>query len=223
MANFLQTENGEKIAYNLFEVKNPGGLVLMIPMMPAVKESWNELAEKLREQGFESLAIDLRGHGESSGGPDGYLNFSDQEHQAGILDLSAAADFLIRGMPERFVKQKKITLIGASIGANLVLQYLSEHLKIKKAVLLSAGLNYRGIETLPLAKKLKKGQEIFFISARDDSRAGGNNAEQNQKIYDLIPDYAAKKIKIYETGGHGTNLFKSHPELFDLIIEFIQK
>ena len=219
---FLTTEDGVKIAANLYLAESPKGWIVFSHMMPAVKESWNDLAEIFYGAGHESIAIDLRGHGESvSGGfasKLNYQNFSDAEHQKSILDFEAAAYFLIK---ERKAAADKVAFIGASIGANLSLQYISEHSEFKTAILLSPGLDYRGVKTEPLARNLKAGQKVFFVSAKDDVRSGGDNAEENQKLYDLIPAGAEKKIKIYETGGHGTDIFKKHPELAELVKDFI--
>ncbi|MEK7097196.1 MAG: hypothetical protein AAB859_02645, partial [Patescibacteria group bacterium] len=64
--------------------------------------------------------------------------------------------------------------------------------------------------------------KVFFISAKDDIRSGGNNnAEENQELYDLTPLGIEKQIKIYETGGHGTDVLKTQPELDGLIKDFI--
>ncbi|TSC63142.1 MAG: alpha/beta hydrolase fold protein, partial [Parcubacteria group bacterium Athens0416_74] len=103
--------------------------VLLLHMMPATKESWNEFAPKLQSEGYQVLAIDLRGHGESSAGPEGFRNFSDLDHQKTIFDLDAGIEFL----ETKGVKQNNLVLIGASIGANLALQCLTEHQEIKKA------------------------------------------------------------------------------------------
>lgn len=219
---FLTTKDGVKIAANLYPTESLAGWIIFSHMMPAVKESWNDLMAELQGAGYESLAIDLRGHGESvSAGTQklNYRNFSDAEHQKSILDLEAAVEFLTK---ERKAAAGKIYFIGASIGANLSLQYISEHPEFKTAVLLSPGLNYRGIETEPLAKNLKAGQKVFFVSAKDDVRSGGNNnAEENKRLYDLIPAGAGKKIQIYANGGHGTDILKSQPKLMNLIKDFI--
>ena len=182
--------------------------------MPATKESWTELAKNFQNAGYENLAIDLRGHGESDGGPDGYKSFADSQHQKSILDLEAAANYLIK---ERQATSDKIIFIGASIGANLSLQYISEHSEFKTAVLLSPGLNYRGIKTESLAKNLRAGQKVFFVSSRDD----GENAEENQKLYQSVPAGVEKEIKIYEAAGHGTTILENEQELKNLILEFL--
>ena len=215
---FLTTKDNVKIAANLYEVENPIGWLVLVHMMPATKESFNDLAQRLQNLGYESIAIDLRGHGESDKGPNGFLKFSDSEHQKSILDLEAAVDYLIKN---RKATPDKISFIGASIGANLSLQYISEHPEFKTVVLLSPGLNYRGIKTEPLVKNLKTGQKVFFVSAADDPNSK-NNAEENQRLHDLVPNGVEKRIKIYERGGHGTDILKNQLELTSLIIEFIK-
>jgi len=212
---FLSTKDDVKIAADLYEVENPAGWLVLIHMMPAMKESWLNPAEEFANQGYESIAIDLRGHGESDEGPDGYKSFSDSQHQKSILDLEAAANYLIQ---DRGATQDKISFIGASIGANLSLQYISENPEFKTAVLLSPGLNYRGIKTEPLVKNLKAGQKVFFISSRDD----GENAGENQKLYDLALAGIEKEIKIYEAAGHGTTILEKESELKNLILEFLR-
>lgn len=216
---FLTTDDGVKIAADLYLVEKPLGWLILTHMMPAIKESWRGFAGDLQNLRYESITIDLRGHGESSGGPDGFLNFSDLEHQKSILDLKAAVNYL---MKKRGATPDKISFIGASIGANLSLQYIANPpdsgQEFKTAILLSPGLNYRGIKTEPMVKNLKSDQKIFFVSAKDD----GNNAEENQKLFDSTPANVQKKIQIYETGGHGTDILENQPKLKNLIIEFLK-
>ncbi len=211
----LIASDGRKIAANLFAASQPKGWLLLAHMMPADKESWNEFAGFMREAGYESLAIDLRGHGESDGGPRGYQNFSDDQHQQGILDLRAGWEFLKsrRAVPE------KTGLVGASIGANLSLQLAVENPKFKKLVLLSAGLNYRGIDARDLMAKLAEDLAVLLATSRDD----GDNADQNNVLYDLIKS-SRKKMLVYLQGGHGTDIFKTdeQPNLAEAIRNFIE-
>lgn len=210
---YLTAKDNIKIAANFYGLENPLGWLVLVHMMPAAKESWDDLAKNFQNVGYESLAIDLRGHGESDAGPNGYGNFSDADHQKSILDLEAAVDYLVK---ERQATSDKIIFIGASIGANLSLQYISENPEFKSAVLLSAGLNYRGIKTEPLVKNLKSGQKLFFVSSRND----GENTKENQKLYEIVPNGVEKEIKIYEAAGHGTTILEKEPELKNLILEF---
>lgn len=211
---FLTAQDNVKIVADLYDIEKPVNWLVLSHMMPATKESWQNFAEEMRKKEYGSIAIDLRGHGESEGGPKGFLNFKNEEHQNSILDIQAAVDYLIKN---KKTTNNKIIFIGASIGANLSLQYISEHPEYKTAILLSPGLNYRGIKTEPMAKKIKSKQNVFFISARDD----GENAEENQKLYNLTPT-VNKKIQIYKTGGHGTDILKNQSDLINLIFEFIK-
>lgn len=215
----LKTRDGVALAANFYSTQpdQASSWAVLTHMMPATKESWNELADLLQKNGIASIAVDLRGHGQSEGGPDGYKQFNDAQHQLSIHDLDAAADFL----KQRGAAPEKTVFIGASIGANLSLQYIAEHPEFKTAILLSPGLNYRGIETLPSAKNLKSDQRVFFISAKDDARAGGNNAVQNQQLYAAVPEQTKKELAIYENGGHGTEILENKEELKSLIIKFI--
>lgn len=204
---FLKTTDGVNIAYDLLDVANPKGYVVLIHMMPAAKESWNKFTAKLQNAGYSSIAIDLRGHGQSDGGPNGYKDFSNAEHQNSIFDVDAAVKFLTKD-----VGLSNVYFVGASIGANLSLQYLAEHPGFQKAVLLSAGLNYRGIQTKPLYKKLKLEQKLLAIASEDD----GVNAEENIELFGADN----LKLLITKSGGHGTDILKNHPELTEKILQF---
>ncbi len=211
----LKTKDNLNIAADLYGPAQPLNWLVLVHMMPTAKESWQSFASALTQLGYESIALDLRGHGESDGGPDGYNNFSPVEHQKSILDLEAAVDYLIT---ERGATPDKISFIGASIGANLSLQYLSEHPEFQAAILLSPGLDYQGIKTEPLVKNLKAGQKVFFVSSRDD----GNNADENQKLYEFTPVGVEKEIKIYDAAGHGTTILEKESELGQLIVNFLR-
>ena len=162
------------------------------------------------------LAIDLRGHGESTKQGDKTLDFrsfTDQEHQASIKDVEAAVDFL---------KSKSITTIytaGASIGANLALQYQAEHPEVRKSVLLSPGTNYKGLLTEPLAKKLAPDQKVYLAAGTQDIRSYGSAVDMANAIASLIK--GEKKIKIYRTAAHGTDLFAEDPEFIDELTSWL--
>lgn len=219
----LKTLDSQELAATLYSPR-PGdaaslkGGVLFLHMMPATKESWDELAVYLAESGYLGLAIDLRGHGASSGGPRGYAKFEDAEHQKSILDLDAAAKFLmVKGL-----SAGQIALVGASIGANLSLRYLSDHPEFKTAVLLSPGLDYRGLKGEESASALRAGARILIVSAKDDIRKGERgNHEEAETIYAALPAGVTKGLQIYDAGGHGTELFSAHSELKDIILAFL--
>lgn len=207
----ITTQDNVKIIGDYYPAKSKRG-VLLLHMMPADRKSWASFAGKLQPAGFQALAIDLRGHGESEGGPNGYRDFSDTEHQASRFDVEAAADFLkSRGVSD-------LHLAGASIGANLALQYLAEHPEVKSAVLFSPGLDYRGIVTAPALEKVREEQGVYLVAADDDSYSRDTVNELSRKI--SLDGRRAQKI--FVRGGHGTKLFEVYPEFMDELIEWLR-
>lgn len=214
----LKTSDGVEIVGDYYTGSGDKG-ALLLHMMPANRESWWGFALKLQERGFHVLAIDLRGHGESAGGPEGYKNFTDEEHQASVRDVKSGVQFL----KNKGVIDEELIIIGASIGANLALWYALDHTEIKRIVLLSPGLNYKGIETEPLVKKLRSNQRVFFASSEDDVRSGGNNADMNRTLHSLVPEGVDEKLIVYKAAGHGTDMFgKEKPDLESEILGWVR-
>ena len=212
----LQTEDGVSIIGNYWAGGEQG--VLLLHMMPSTKESWDEFAELLHNEGMSVLAIDLRGHGESvkQGSKElNYKEFSDAEHRASIHDVNVAAAFL---------KEKGVTnvyIAGASIGANLALQYQAEHPEVKKTILLSAGSDYKGLVTEPLAQQLKEDQQSFLVGGSEDKRSSGNSCgDVAQKLASLMK--GRRDAKVYKTEAHGTDLFTEDPALMKELITWLK-
>lgn len=212
----LKASDGFEIAGDFYPVSGKSApAVALSHMMPAAKESWKDFAEKLNQAGFHCLAIDLRGHGESQDGPVGFKNYDDKQHQASIKDLEAAISFLVQAG----IILDKIALAGASIGANLSLQVQAEHPEIKASVLLSPGLNYKGIETERLAEELKENQAVFLAAGGEDDQYSSETAV---KLHSLIKN-GNKQLKIFENAGHGTDIFKKEPHLMDEIAQWLKE
>lgn len=215
----LTASDSVKISADFYNIPEPNGWLLLIHMMPATKESWDGFAKSMQELGYASLAIDLRGHGESEDGPDGYQKFGDAEHRSSIQDLEAGWEFL----KSKGAIPEKSAVIGASIGANLGLQFLTMHSEITGGVLLSPG-NYKGMNSAQLVKKLSENQKIIFVASKLDERSAGNNAVQNREYYDLAFQVKNRHLIIFDGSGHGTDLFFLEKEynLTEAIKKFLE-
>ena len=211
----LITSDNFEISANFYGNGNKGApAAVLAHMLPSNKESWDEFAKKLNDAGFQCLAIDLRGHGESQGGPEGSKKFTDQEHQASIEDVKAAVKFFTG----KGIELGKICLVGASIGANLSLWLQFENPEVKASALLSPGLNYKGIETERFAKNLGESQAVFLVAGGEND---GYSSETVFKLSHLIKS-PNKKIKIFENAGHGTDIFKEESGIMDEIVEWFK-
>lgn len=211
--NFI-TKDGLTIVSNYYPNKSAKFAGILIHMRPKTKESFDEFAKILQKEGYAVLAIDLRGHGESIQSIFGnldYQKFTEDEEKKSIEDINSASLFLEK---EGYPKENQF-LIGASIGANLSFQFLSENPNIKAVVLLSPGLNYRGI-ILENFKKEGLGEKIFVVAANDDSQA----AVAGRKLKEWYPNIYYLE---YQSGGHGTDLFNSQPELKEKIIIWLRE
>lgn len=216
----LKTQDGVEIVGDYYPpvgktqvVKGASRGVLLLHMMPRDRKSWRVFAEKLQRVGLPVLAIDLRGHGESQGGPDGYRTFSDAEHQNSRLDVIAGAVFL------RSKRVDEFHLVGASIGANLALQYAAEHPNARSIVLLSPGIDYSGLKTSEFIGKVPQSRGIFLVASDDDEYSKNSVNELVSRIT-LDENH---KLKIFENGGHGTNIFENDPEFMDELVEWLIK
>lgn len=210
---FFLTQDGVEVVGNYYRAKDFRVAVLFLHMRPATKESWDALARALQQKNVASLAIDLRGHGESiKKGKEllDYQNFSYEERQKYELDVEAAIEWLQK---EKGFPLSQIRLAGASIGANLTLQALARHPEIKQGAVLSPG-NYQG-EVKPLAKKLHPDQAVFYATSKDD----GTNAKEVEELYRAT--LAKKELKIYENAGHGTTMLENADGLFGVIVKFL--
>ncbi|HBK34424.1 MAG: Alpha/beta hydrolase fold protein [Candidatus Uhrbacteria bacterium GW2011_GWE2_40_58] len=201
----LHTSDGIEIIGTYF----PGTkdrFVIFLHMMPATKESWGAWINKLSLLGYHCLAIDERGHGESTmEGTLRFQEFTDNEQQQKIFDVEAAFSFL----EELGAKEESTIVIGGSIGANLAIQFLQQHPCIKLAIALSPGIDYHGIVTDEPIKHLATGQKVVVIASDEDV----GSFKTIQKLKKLNPEHV-EKIELFGTG-HATRITDAHPELID--------
>ncbi len=206
----FKTKEGVTIVGNYFKSQKHAPAFLLLHMMPSTKESWDTFASFLQKQGFAVLAIDLRGHGESidkNGKKLDYREFSNEEHRESMNDIASAKEFL----EQKGTDISKLAIAGASIGANLALKQASVDNAVRLLVLLSAGIDYRGIRTPELATKYAG--SVYIAASEGDTYA----AESSRKLYGMFT--GDKKLKIIKSKSHGTDMLV--PELIDEIIQWI--
>lgn len=212
----FRTKDDKEIVGDYYRGAAEGGrppeAVLLLHMMPSDRKSWGDFAARLQKAGFPALAIDLRGHGESQDGPNGYKNFRDADHQASRFDIEAAEAFLsTKGVSLRY-------LAGASIGANLALEYAAGHPGMKAMILLSPGLDYRGIKTEPFIERIG-GRGIFLAASEEDEESFRAIRTLAQKI--VLS--ANQVVKTFVNAGHGTTILERNPDFMDELVEWLKR
>lgn len=99
--------------------------------MGYASERW---ARNLHAAGFPVLAIDLRNHGQSGDGPDGYVTYGASEAE----DVLAAIAYVRGRAGERSVDPDRIAIFGGSMGAATVLRAAALHPEGLAAVIADA-------------------------------------------------------------------------------------
>ncbi len=189
----FRTEDGWRLAA-LYHPPRPGRAVaVLVHGVASDKHEWDELAPELWKLGLGTLALDLRGHGESRAGPGGetgYQGFdASGEWPRAVRDLEAALAFLRRR------GARKAALVGASIGANLASE-VAASTPVAWVALLSPGFDYRGVA---LARELDR-QPTLIGASSADPYAWSTYAELARSP--LAARYAEA------SGGHGVQMLR---------------
>ncbi len=149
---------------------SPRGTVVLLHGHASCKESVFPLAKLLSEHGYQSLAYDSRGHGESGGE---YCTFGYYEHR----DCSRYVDEGER----RFGPLGPLAIEGQSFGGAVALQTMAEDHRFRCGVVESTFANLRGVVqsdarrwlhvswSLPVDSALHRAGEIAHFPAEDIS------------------------------------------------------
>ena len=201
----LNAEDGTRIHAEATLVKGATKGVVMAHMVSRDSSDWTSLAKRLESANLSSIAVDLRGHGKSAKVGDA---LTPEDYAAMVMDLAAGVQWL------RSKGATEVSCVGASLGANLCAQLSSADPEIVNLVLLSPGLNYKGVTSGAALKAY--GDRPVLIVAADDDRFGPRNAEalegmaQGQVHYELLME-----------GGHGTRMLTRAPNLEPLVMSWL--
>lgn len=188
--------------------RRSGWCTLLLHMMPADRSSWSEFSLALAQNGWSSLAIDLRGHGESTRAGDvilDYRTFSEKEHQHCQKDVTSALAWL----SQQGFSSERTVIIGASIGANLALAAAAKNNGLPGIITLSPGFRYGGIDARACTVLLTEHQSVLFVASNDDP-------ESAEAVQTLATETKAKQqVLMLNSAGHGTTMFVQEPSLND--------
>lgn len=205
------TEDGVTIVGE-FSPAGIGRAVLLLHMMPATKESWRPFADALASRAIASLAIDLRGHGESVASARGaldYKKFTDAEQREKTLDVAAAMGWLTA----RGLDAKRVAVCGASIGANLAIAWAAKHPETPAVLALSPGLVYRGVTTGEEIEAVAP-EKLFLAASAEDKYS----FESVRTLAALAPGVLAREL---DGAGHGTTMFERDPALMEEAVDWL--
>ena len=185
---------------------HPAPAVLLVHMLSRSHADWGGLPERIRDAGITALAIDLRGHGQSSGSP--------QDLQAMIGDVRAAALWL---STRPNVRGDQIAIVGASLGASLALLAVVNVPQVRAIALLSPSLDYRGLRTdNTLIKRL--GSRSIWLAASDQDPLA------LRSLRDIAAEPSgAREQHVSSVLAHGTVLLDKDGDLARSLVDWLRR
>ena len=230
----LKASDGTLLKASYFAAAKPGPGVLLLHQSNRTRDSWDGVARQLAAAGINTLALDMRGFGES-GAP--YTKLTDAE-KAKVSpmwpgDVDIAFQYLVS---QPGVNRDVIGVGGAGwFGVLHSIEVARQHsAEVKSLVLLSGETLRDGLQFLRQASQLPG----LFVVADDDEYPPTVEAMEWLYITSSSPGkkfvhYSAAQDapwiwyetsdagKVPAKGGHGTDMFKVHPELPSIIVDWL--
>ena len=213
----LKTPDGTVLKGTYFAATKPGPGLLLFHQSNRTRTSWDDVAKQLAAVGINTLTVDVRGRARKDWWP---------------ADLDTAFQFLVS---QPGVSRDVIGIGGAgALGVDNSVETARRHSAEVKSLVLMSGETIRPqLQFLHQASQLP---ELFVVSD-DDEYPPTQQAMQllyvtasspSKKLihYSAVQDAPWKWYepfdigKVPATGGHGTDLFRPHPELSGIIVNW---
>jgi dienelactone hydrolase len=209
----LKATDGVELKASYFASTKPGPGVLLLHQCNRQRKVWDELATQLAEAGINTLTLDMRGFGESGGTRNDKRTPEEQaqtpEKNRGDIDI--AFQYLVS---QAGVTRNTIGVGGASCGVNNSIQTEIRHPnEVKSLVLLSGNADIAARQFLREDQRIP----VLFAVADDDEYAP--MVDVVEWLFSTTAT-GEKKFVHYQTGGHGADMFKVHPELRNIIVDW---
>jgi dienelactone hydrolase len=209
----VSAPDGVTLKGSLFRSASPGPAVLLLHQCDDSRTVWDPLGRRLAASGITALAIDYRGFGESGGSRFDTLS---NEQKAAVTANSWPGDFdgaLAFLSHQTGVDSGRLGVAGGSCGVNNAIHLAERHANVKALVLL-AGPTDREARTFIAAPGAPP---VFTAAAADDRYADFVLVSSWQFGISLRRE---SRFAQYRDGGHAAVVFRSHPELADLIVRW---
>ncbi|MBR5303883.1 MAG: alpha/beta fold hydrolase [Candidatus Gastranaerophilales bacterium] len=198
---------------DLYFANNPSDkpLVVCLHSFSMNAQVWKDLAQNLRQKGYNVLAMDLRGHGRSVYNENLKLKsryyYKQDTWQKLPKDVYDAVKYVKANYPK--INCDETIIIGADIGASAgTIGAMSLSKPPQKIILISPMLEFKGLK-MPIRTNKFINTKIMMVLAKTDRIL----INFNTKMPPLI--------KHYPVGGPGNQLIKANKEAYDDIIKFI--
>ena len=161
----LSTQDGWALAALYLPADSGKKTVVLLHDLGKNKEEFSTFKSDLAREGFGYLAVDLRGHGQSTGQGLAYTFAKegvDNQYNKMTRDVDAAVSFLRK----KGVSAEDTVVLGAGLGANVAAKSMSFSPDVSALALISPTTNHRDVLSIP-AMRLYKGDVLIAAGAAD--------------------------------------------------------
>src|SRR6266480_1550323 len=214
----FKTANGTILKGTYFDAAKPGPGVLLFHQSNRTRKSWDDVARQLAAAGINTLTVDTD------------PNKTRKQRWPGELD--AALEFLVSrpGVSRDVVGIGGAGVIGVEDSVETARLHPAE---VKSLVLLSGETFPEGRDFLRQASQLPElfvaadddeyppiveEMEFLYITASSPSRKFVHYSASHEAPWLWYEPFDIGKVPA--KGGHGTDMFKVHPELPDIIVDW---
>lgn len=185
-----EAEDGLTLVGDFYRMDPGRPTVLLLHELYTTRESWGDLLYPLLESGYNVLAVDVRGYGETRGG----INWG-----RAVDDVAAWLTWLreVGG-----VRPDAISTLGSSMGSTLAIVGCAQDEFCRGAIAISPGWSYYGIS---LAEHLAAKPVLVIYAERDRWPALGID-----DMREAAPETLAEHV--YAGNAHGMNLVEEEWE-----------
>jgi alpha-beta hydrolase superfamily lysophospholipase len=202
----LQSLDGTPLSGRYHEsAQRPAPGVVLVHMLARSSSDWAEFAGELSAAGISAFAVDLRGHGASSGSASALPEMT-QDVRAAIQWLASRPN----------VQRERLGLAGASLGANLALLAAAAEPLVLAVAAVSASLDYRGVRVGPDLMKKLGNRRVWFAASTQDPLAVRTVRDLSQ----AVPDLAEQQLS--PEPAHGTVLLQTDRTLARALVDWLR-
>jgi len=211
------TSDGVTIAATLQRAPDASApVVILVHQLASSRTEWGPLLERLHAHpALCTLALDLRGHGGSTAGPDGttlsYAAFDAAAWRSTALDVLAAVAY-VRSSTSGLTPSA-IAVAGASIGSSAAIAAAAQQPDISVLAALSPGRAYHGFDAITPALEFS-GRAFFAAVAREESDSLASAQALTRITHGELVEVAG--------AAHGTAMFSADPSLLDRTERFLR-
>lgn len=209
----LETADGKSIAATVTvpEQGNCLPAVLLIHQFNLSKSQWDGHVDSFIARGYVTMAIDLRGHGQSDAQDGSLVEILNDPDQA-PLDVEAALAHLL-AVAE--VDPERVGIVGTSVGANLAVVGASQSPDVALAVPLSA--RQSPVTNLLGGDPVDVGPLLCYAGELD----GGGDQAATCGWLEGLANGPTQSVILPGTAAHGVAIVDMFPDTIPDILDFL--